>query len=145
VEVDDVDIGITADIVSAYVSNNSVALADLPKVIADVHAALIRLAEGEERDEPADSKLTPAVPIKKSITPDYIISLEDGQKYKSLKRHLKSQYGITPDEYRAKWGLPPDYPMVAPNYAKSRSDLAKQMGLGQKRKKILPKKLGGTT
>ncbi|MDQ0392594.1 MucR family transcriptional regulator [Labrys monachus] len=142
---DDVDIGITADIVSAYVSNNSVALADLPKVIADVHAALIRLAKGEELDEPADSKLTPAVPIKKSITPDYIISLEDGQKYKSLKRHLKSQYGITPDEYRAKWGLPPDYPMVAPNYAKSRSELAKQMGLGQKRKKILPKKLGGTT
>lgn len=134
------DIGITADIVSAYVSNNSVAHADLPKLIAEVHAALVRLAKGEEPVEVAETKPQPAVPIKKSVTPDYIVSLEDGKKYKSLKRHLSSSYGMTPDEYRAKWGLPPDYPMVAPNYAKTRSELAKQMGLGQVRKKAPSRK-----
>jgi len=138
---DDASISITADIVSAYVSNNSVAHMDLPKLIADVHAALTRLARGETDEAPAETQLVPAVAVKKSVTPDYIISLEDGKKFKSLKRHLSSHYNMTPDEYRAKWGLPADYPMVAPNYAKSRSDLAKQMGLGQGRRKSQPRKL----
>jgi len=129
----DDNISIVADIVSAYVSNNSVAQADLPKLIADVHVSLVRLAQGRPVDEPVEVKLTPAIPVRKSVTPDYIICLEDGKKFKSLKRHLSSSYNITPDEYRAKWGLPADYPMVAPNYAKSRSDLAKQMGLGHGR------------
>jgi predicted transcriptional regulator len=134
------NIGTVADIVSAYVSNNSVAHADLPKLIADVHTALSRLARGEVAGEPAEVKLSPAVPIKKSIMPDYLISLEDGKRFKSLKRHLSTHHNLTPDEYRTKWGLPPDYPMVAPNYAKSRSELARQMGLGQARRKTSPKK-----
>lgn len=138
---DNASISITADIVSAYVSNNSVAHMDLPKLIADVHAALTRLARGETEEAPAETQQVPAVAVKKSVTPDYIISLEDGKKFKSLKRHLSSHYNMTPDEYRAKWGLPADYPMVAPNYAKSRSDLAKQMGLGQGRRKSQPRKL----
>ncbi|MDQ0396438.1 MucR family transcriptional regulator [Labrys monachus] len=137
---DDDSVSITADIVSAYVSNNSVAHIDLPKLIADVHSALMRLAQGRGEEAPAEVQQIPAVAIKKSVTPDYIISLEDGKKFKSLKRHLSSHYNMTPDEYRAKWGLPADYPMVAPNYAKSRSDLAKQMGLGQARRKAPPKK-----
>ena len=127
-------ISIVADVVSAYVSNNSVAAADLPALIADVHASFNRIANGAVAEEPAPRPI-PAVPIKKSVTPDYIVSLEDGKKYKSLKRHLSTSYGMTPDEYRAKWGLPADYPMVAPNYAKTRSELAKQMGLGQGRRK----------
>jgi predicted transcriptional regulator len=131
---DDDRISIVADIVSAYVSNNSVAQADLPGLIAQVHATFGRLAQGAPLEEPAAAKLTPAVSIKKSVTPDYIVSLEDGKKFKSLKRHLSTHYNMTPDEYRTKWGLPADYPMVAPNYAKSRSELAKQMGLGQARK-----------
>lgn len=140
---DSKDIEITADIVSAYVSNNSVAHADLLKLIGDVHAALTKLARGEPLEETADVKLTPAVPIRKSVTPDYIVSLEDGKRFKSLKRHLSTHYHMTPDEYRQKWGLPADYPMVAPNYALARSELAKQTGLGQRRRKAAPKKSAG--
>lgn len=121
---------LTADIVSAYVSNNAVEAGALSKLIEDVHAALVRAPAAAS--EPEQKPLVPAVPIKKSVTPDYIVSLEDGRKFKSLKRHLQGTYGMTPDEYRAKWGLPRDYPMVAPNYAKARSELAKSMGLGRK-------------
>jgi predicted transcriptional regulator len=124
-------IELASDIVSAYVSNNTVVAADLPALIADVHQALKKAAgvEGEAQQEQAK----PAVPVKRSITPDYIICLEDGKKFKSLKRHLRTHYNLSPEEYREKWRLPPDYPMVAPNYAKARSDLAKKMGLGQRR------------
>jgi predicted transcriptional regulator len=124
-------IELTAEIVSAYVSNNSIASAELSSLIGDVHAALHRTAAGVAEPEPEPVK--PAVPVRKSITPDYIICLEDGKKFKSLKRHLRTHYDLTPEEYREKWGLPSDYPMVAPNYAKARSNLAKEMGLGQKR------------
>jgi predicted transcriptional regulator len=124
---------LAADIVSAYVSNNSVATADLPALIGDIHSALVRLSSGTA-DAPAES-LKPAVPVKKSITPDYIVCLDDGKKFKSLKRHLRTQYDMTPEEYRERWNLPPDYPMVAPNYAQARSQLAKKMGLGQQRRK----------
>ncbi len=121
---------LTADIVSAYVSNNKVGFDELGKLIEEVHSALQRAPNGKAEPEPEPRE--PAVSIRRSITPDYIISLEDGRKFKSLKRHLKNTYGLTPDEYRSKWGLPRDYPMVAPNYAKARSDLAKSMGLGRK-------------
>ncbi|GLS20800.1 MucR family transcriptional regulator [Labrys miyagiensis] len=124
---------LTSDIVAAYVAHNSVASADLPELIAQTHRALDRLARGETAVAVEAPKLVPAVPIRKSVTPDFLISLEDGKKYKSLKRHLSSQYGMSPAEYREKWGLPDDYPMVAPNYAKQRSELAKSMGLGQTR------------
>jgi len=119
----------TADIVSAYVSNNSVAADAVPALIAQIHAALsgVSIAPVEPEPEPQE----PAVPVRKSITPDFLICLEDGRKFKSLKRHLRTKYNMSPEEYRAKWGLPKDYPMVAPNYAKARSELAKQMGLGQ--------------
>lgn len=127
----DVLINLTTDIVSAYVSNNPVPVADLPSVIGQVHSALKSLESGAAEKEP--EQLKPAVPIKKSVTPDYIICLDDGKKFKSLKRHLSTQYGLSPDEYRAKWQLPADYPMVAPNYAAARSALAKTMGLGRKR------------
>jgi predicted transcriptional regulator len=126
-------IGLTASIVSAYVSNNTVAAADIPALINQVHAALQRVSSGQG-EAPAEP-LKPAVAIKKSVTPEYIVCLEDGKKFKSLKRHLRSQYNMTPEQYREKWGLPPDYPMVAPNYAAARSQLAKQMGLGQQRKR----------
>ena len=126
-------IELAADIVSAYVSNNSVASGDLPNLISDVYAALMKVSAGKT-EAPAEP-LKPAVPLKKSITPDYIICLEDGKKFKSLKRHLRTQYNLTPEQYREKWGLPPDYPMVAPNYAQARSNLAKQMGLGQQRRR----------
>ncbi len=122
-------IEMTADIVSAYVGNNSVSAADLPGLIQSVHRALAGVSGGAEPVEVAPKE--PAVPIRRSITPDYLICLEDGRKFKSLKRHLRTKYNISPEEYRAKWGLAKDYPMVAPNYAKARSDLAKQMGLGQ--------------
>ena len=122
-------VDLTADIVSAYVSNNTVASGDLPALIATVHAALSSTVQ--EASEPVVEELKPAVPIKKSVTNDHIICLEDGKKFKSLKRHLRTHYDLTPEEYRAKWDLPTDYPMVAPNYAKARSELAKQMGLGQ--------------
>ena len=122
-------IEMTADIVAAYVGANSVAAGDLPSLIQSVHRALSGVATGADVAEAAPKE--PAVPIKKSITPDYLICLEDGRKFKSLKRHLRTKYNMSPEDYRAKWGLAKDYPMVAPNYAKARSELAKQMGLGQ--------------
>jgi predicted transcriptional regulator len=130
----DTFIDLAADIVSAYVSNNAVAAGHLPGLIAEVHGALQKLSSGAA-PEPQPEPLKPAVPVKKSITPDFIICLEDGKKFKSLKRHLRTQYDMTPEEYREKWGLEPDYPMVAPNYAAARSNLAKQMGLGQQRRR----------
>ena len=122
-------IEMTADIVSAFVSNNSVPSAELPSLIQSVHRALSGVTGAPEAQEQTPRE--PAVPIKKSVNPDFIVCLEDGRKFKSLKRHLRTKYNMSPEEYRSKWGLPKDYPMVAPNYAKARSDLAKQMGLGQ--------------
>ncbi len=121
-------IEMTADIVSAYVGNNAVDSTALPGVIEQVYVALNGVAANGGKEQ---EKLEPAVPVKKSVTPDYIICLEDGLQFKSLKRHLTSKYDMTPQEYREKWGLPADYPMVAPNYAKARSQLAKKMGLGR--------------
>ena len=126
-------IELTADIVSAYVSNNSVSAGDIPGLINQVHTALMRVSAGQV--ETPVEPLKPAVSVKKSIAPEHIVCLEDGKKFKSLKRHLRTQYGMTPEQYREKWGLPPDYPMVAPNYAAARSELAKQMGLGQQRRR----------
>lgn len=126
-------IDLAADIVSAYVSNNSVPASDLPGLIHEVHSALVRVTSGAVTV--VAEALKPAVPAKKSITNEYIVCLEDGKKFKSLKRHLRTQYNMSPEEYREKWGLPADYPMVAPNYAQARSNLAKQMGLGQQRRK----------
>ena len=126
-------IELTAEIVSAYVSNNSVAASDIAGLINQVHAALSRVS-GAPGDAPAEP-LKPAVSVKKSITPEHIVCLEDGKKFKSLKRHLRTQYNMTPEQYREKWGLGADYPMVAPNYAAARSQLAKQMGLGQQRRR----------
>jgi len=126
-------IDLTADIVSAYVSNNTVASTDLPSLISEVHNALQKTATASSEPEP--EPLKPAVPVKKSVMPDYIICLEDGKKFKSLKRHLRTHYNMTPEEYREKWDLGADYPMVAPNYAAARSELAKKMGLGQQRKR----------
>jgi predicted transcriptional regulator len=126
-------IELAADIVSAYVSNNSVPASDLPTLINEVHSALLRVTSGVAPVAVETPK--PAVPTKKSVTNDYIVCLEDGRKFKSLKRHLRTQFNMSPDEYREKWGLAPDYPMVAPNYAKARSNLAKQMGLGQQRRR----------
>ncbi len=125
-------IDLSTEIVSAYVSHNALSVTDLPKLIADVHAALRGLRTGTSI-EPVE-ELKPAVSVRKSIAPDYIICLEDGKKFKSLKRHLMTHYGMTPEEYREKWDLPADYPMVAPAYAEARSRLAKEMGLGQRRK-----------
>jgi len=124
-------IDLTAEIVSAYVGNNPTPASELPTLIGQVHAALVRVSEGQPLATTAPAK--PAVPIKKSLTAEYIVCLEDGKKFKSLKRHLRTQYNMTPEQYRDKWGLPPDYPMVAPNYAVTRSQLAKKMGLGQQR------------
>jgi predicted transcriptional regulator len=123
---------LAANIVSAYVAKNSVRPADLPALIEAVHGALRQTASGPQAQEPEAP--TPAVPVKKSVTPDHIISLFDGQKFKSLKRYLRISHNISPEEYRQHFGLPHDYPMVAPNYAKARSELAKQMGLGSARK-----------
>jgi predicted transcriptional regulator len=120
---------LTAQVVSAYVSKNPLPRVALPELIGQIHNSLKALQVPPT--EPA-VPLVPAVPIKKSVMPDYIISLEDGRKFKSLKRHLMTHYGLTPDEYRQKWGLPSNYPMVAPNYAAARSQLAKDMGLGRK-------------
>src|SRR3954449_153094 len=147
-------IELAADIVSAYVSNNPVPANELSSLIHEVHTALLRVtsAAGVAPAEvpqpgvfpppraagvaPASSEAQkPAIAVKKSLNSDYIICLEDGKKFKSLKRHLRTQYNMSPEEYREKWGLPPDYPMVAPNYAKARSNLAKQMGLGQQRRR----------
>lgn len=119
---------LTAEIVSAHASNNKVAPGELPQVIKDVFGTLAELGES---GVPAEAP-TPAVPVKKSITPDYIVCLEDGKKLKMLKRHLNTSYGMSPEQYRERWGLPADYPMVAPNYAKRRSTLAKKIGLGRK-------------
>lgn len=126
---------LTADIVSAYVSNNPVPAAELPALIASVNAALFGLRKVVE---PTAEAQKPAVNPKKSVYDDHIVCLEDGKKYKSLKRHLASHHGMTPDEYRAKWGLPQDYPLVAPSYSAARSTLAKTMGLGRK-PKVEPK------
>ena len=126
-------IQLTASIVSAYVSNNTVASADIPNLINQVYSALFRVSNGQA--VPPTEPLKPAVPVKRSITPEYLVCLEDGKKFKSLKRHLRTQYDMTPERYREKWGLATDYPMVAPNYAEARSRLAKQMGLGQQRRR----------
>ena len=126
---------LAADIVSAYVSNNSLPALDLPAFIHSVHIALVGLATGQVTAAEAAPQKEPAVPIKKSVTPDFIICLEDGKKFKSLKRHLRTAYSMSPEEYRVKWGLSSTYPMVAPNYAKARSELALKLGLGQKRPK----------
>jgi predicted transcriptional regulator len=126
-------IDLAADIVSAYVSNNTVPASDLPTLIADVHRALSNTHSGVNEPEP--EPLKPAVNPKKSVFPDYIVCLEDGKKFKSLKRHLRTHYDLSPEEYREKWGLAADYPMVAPNYAAARSALAKKMGLGQQRRR----------
>lgn len=123
-------IELTADIVSAYVGNNPLPASGLPDLIASVSASVRKLAGGVAVKESAPQ--TPAVNPKRSVFPDHIVCLEDGKKFKSLKRHLSTDHGLTPDEYRAKWGLPADYPMVAPNYAASRSELAKSIGLGRK-------------
>lgn len=126
-------IELTADVVAAYVSNNPVPAGELPNLISDVHAALGRV--GGAKASIIAEKQKPAVNPKRSVHDDYIICLEDGKKFKSLKRHLMTHYELTPDEYREKWGLDPTYPMVAPNYAAARSQLARKMGLGRKRKR----------
>ena len=122
-------LGLTAEIVSAHVSNNSVAVADLPNLIQDVYRTLATIGQPAEV---APERPQPAVPIKKSVTPEYLICLEDGKKLKMLKRHLKTSFNMTPDQYRERWGLGAEYPMVAPNYTKHRSSLAKRIGLGTK-------------
>jgi predicted transcriptional regulator len=126
-------IELTAGIVSAYVSNNAVAAGDISALISQVHTALLRVSKGD--GDALGEAVRPAIPVKRSVTPDHLICLEDGKKFKSLKRHLRTQYNMTPELYREKWGLPADYPMVAPNYAEARSRLAKEMGLGQQRKR----------
>ena len=121
---------LTAEIVAAYVGHNAVSSSDLPGLINDIHRALAgAVVDGDTPEQP---ELKPAVSVRRSVTPDHIICLEDGKKFKSLKRHLRTHYNLSPEEYREKWGLPRDYPMVAPNYAAARSQLAKKMGLGQK-------------
>lgn len=129
-------IDLTATIVSAYVSNNPTPASELPALIGQIHAALLRVSSG--RAEAPLEPARPAVPLKKSMTPDYLVCLEDGKRFKSLKRHLRTRYGMTPEQYRDKWGLPSDYPMVAPNYAVARSQLAKKMGLGQQQRRRKP-------
>ena len=126
-------IDLTANIVSAYLSNNPTPASEIPNLISQIHAALMRVSSG--RTDTPTEPAKPAVSLKKSINPDYLVCLEDGKRFKSLKRHLRTQYNMTPEQYRDKWGLPADYPMVAPNYAVARSQLAKQMGLGQQRRK----------
>lgn len=129
---DDSLLTLTADIVAAHVSNNSVAVNDLPNLIQNVHAALSGISGSPVAPE---AKPEPRVPIRSSIKPDFIVCLEDGKKLKMLKRHLMTHYQMTPDQYRQKWGLPADYPMVAPNYAEQRRTLAKSIGLGTKRRR----------
>ena len=126
---------LTADIVAAYVSHNIIATSELPGLISLVHTSLTRLDGRAPAPEAVKDETKPAVPVRKSITPDYLICLEDGKKFKSLKRHLRSHYNLTPEQYREKWGLPHDYPMVAPRYAEARSQLAKKMGLGTRRER----------
>ncbi|MDX8502109.1 MucR family transcriptional regulator [Mesorhizobium sp. VK4C] len=134
-------IELTADIVSAYVSKNAVPVASLPELIESVNSSLAHIGQPIAPEKPAQ---VPAVNPKRSVTPDYIICLEDGKKFRSLKRHLTTHFGLTPDEYREKWGLSRDYPMVAPNYSESRSALAKSMGLGRKAAKKAPAKRAKT-
>ncbi len=129
-------LGLTAEIVSAHVSNNPVSLVDLPNLIQEVYRTLATVGAPPPKQEP--ERPQPAVPVKKSVTPEYLICLEDGKRLKMLKRHLQTSYNLTPDQYRERWGLGPDYPMVAPNYAKHRSSLAKKIGLGTK-----PRNRGG--
>jgi predicted transcriptional regulator len=124
-------IELTATVAAAYLSHNAVPVSEIPALISQIYAAL-RRADGAE---PAAEPLKPAVSIKRSVTPEYLVCLEDGKKFKSLKRHLRTQYNMTPEQYREKWDLSPDYPMVAPNYAAARSELARQMGLGQQRRR----------
>ncbi len=126
-------IDLTASIVSAYVSNNTTPASEIPALIGQIHAALVRVAVGRVETPLEPSK--PAVSVKKSVTAEYLVCLEDGKRFKSLKRHLRTQYNMTPEQYRDKWGLAPDYPMVAPNYAVARSQLAKKMGLGQQQRR----------
>lgn len=126
---------LTAEIVAAYVGKNPVPQGELPKLIAEVHRALVS-ASGQTQQADESPEMKPAVTIKKSVTPEYIICLEDGKKFKSLKRHLRSHYNLSPEQYRERWGLPADYPMVAPNYAEARSSLAKRMGLGQRKSRV---------
>ena len=125
-------LSLTTNIVAAHVSNNTVAVGDLPALIRDVYQTLSSVGGGAEKES---ERPTPAVPIKKSVTPEFIICLEDGKQLKMLKRHLKTAYNMTPEEYRERWDLPADYPMVAPNYARQRSKLAKQIGLGTRAKR----------
>ena len=129
---EDMLLTLTADIVAAHVSNNSVAVNDLPNLIANVHGALTAISANRSAPE---AKPEPKVPIRSSIKPDYIVCLEDGKRLKMLKRHLMTHYQLTPDQYRQKWGLSVDYPMVAPNYAEQRRSLAKKIGLGTKRRR----------
>ena len=124
-------IELATDIVSAYVAHNAIPAGDLPALIKTIHTALDRMTAGV-KPEPVVEPQQPAVPVRKSVTDDYIVCLEDGRKFKSLKRHLQSAYGLSPDQYRAKWGLSRDYPMVAPAYATKRSELARKIGLGRK-------------
>lgn len=126
-------VDLTASIVSAYVSNNPTTASEIPNLISQIHAALVRVSNSGA--EPVSEPAKPAVSVKKSMTSDYLVCLEDGKRFKSLKRHLRSQYNMSPEQYREKWGLPADYPMVAPNYAVARSQLAKKMGLGQQRRR----------
>lgn len=130
---DDIYIKLAADVVSAYLSHNSVPSGEIPNLISQIYAALKRVSAGQTASVSDPPK--PAVSIKRSVTPEYIVCLEDGLKFKSLKRHLRTRYNLTPDQYREKFGLPSDYPMVAPNYAAARSKLAKDMGLGQQRRR----------
>ena len=126
-------VDLTASIVSAYVSNNPTTASEIPSLISQIHAALVRVSNSDLEPVPEPAK--PAVSVKKSMTSDYLVCLEDGKRFKSLKRHLRTQYNMSPEQYREKWGLPADYPMVAPNYAVARSQLAKKMGLGQQRRR----------
>jgi len=132
-------ITLTSDIVAAHVSNNDVAVGDLPSLITNVYAALANLGEAPVVEE---AKPQPAVAIRNSVKPEYIVCLEDGKKLKMLKRYLRTNYNMSPEEYRARWGLPADYPMVAPNYAEKRRDLAKKIGLGRKPGTPAPKTRG---
>ena len=134
-------IELAAEIVAAFVANNSLPIAELPALIHCVHAALARLACGPVNTAPLVEKQEPAVSVRKSLTPDFLVCLDDGKKFKSLRRHLRT-LGMTPDQYRVKWSLPPDYPMVAPNYAAVRSEMAKRIGLGQMRKNAAAAKRG---
>src|SRR3954462_3582817 len=127
-------IELAAEVVSAFVSHNPVPAAQLPALIGAVHDALTKVASGTATQQAPEEPKEPAVPIKRSVQPDYVICLEDGKRFKSLKRHLRTVYDLTPDRYRAKWGLPADYPMTAPNYAAARSEMAKSMGLGARRR-----------